>query len=127
MGLFDLGLGPIAELGKSILEMFPNAEQRQKAADKLQDFAMAVANNQAEINKTEAAHSSIFVAGWRPFIGWTCGLGFVYSTLISPITGLPTANMEQIIAILGGLLGLGTLRTVEKVQGVPDTKFKKKG
>jgi len=118
-----LGIGPIAEVAKSILEMVPNAEQRAQAANKLQDLAAQISAAQSETNKTEAASSSLFVAGSRPFIGWICGFGFLYS-IIQPPLHLPAADMQNIIAILGGMLGLGTMRTVEKMGGVPNSSIK---
>jgi hypothetical protein len=118
-----LGIGPIADLAKSILEMFPNAEQRAAAANKLQDLAAQIAAAQSATNTAEAANGNLFVAGWRPFIGWVCGFGFVYS-IIQPVAHLPPVDMSNIIAILGGMLGLGTMRTVEKVTGVPSSKIK---
>jgi len=84
---------------------------------------------QMEVNKVEAAHHSIFVAGWRPFIGWNCGLALSLDFLIRPIAQwgilmsgevvtLPSLDTEQLYPILMGLLGLGTLRTYEKFKGV---------
>lgn len=117
-----LGIGPIADLAKEILAMFPNAEQRAQAASKLQDLAAQIAAAQSATNTAEAANSNLFVAGWRPFIGWVCGFGFVYS-ILQPMLHLPAVDMSNIIAILGGMLGLGTMRTVEKVSGVPTSKI----
>ena len=111
-----LGLGPIADLAKEILAMFPNAEQRAAAANKLQDLAAQIAAQQSATNTAEASNSNIFVSGWRPFIGWVCGFGFVYS-IVQPALHLPPVDMGNIIAILGGMLGLGTMRTVEKIKG----------
>lgn len=124
MDLF--GLGPIADLAKQILEMFPNAEQRAAAASKLQDLAAQIAQQQSATNTAEAANASLFVAGWRPFIGWVCGLGFVYS-ILQPMLHLPPVDMNNIIAILGGMLGLGTMRTVEKVSGIPSSRITLRG
>jgi hypothetical protein len=121
MDLF--GLGPIADLAKEILAMFPNAEQRAAAASKLQDLAAQIAAAQSATNTAEAASSSLFVAGWRPFIGWVCGLGFLYS-IIQPALHLPAVDLNNVIAILGGMLGLGTMRTAEKIAGVPISKIK---
>lgn len=85
---------------------------------------------QLEINKTEAAHRSVFVAGWRPFIGWCCGLGVAYSFFLRPILTwtlamwhpscppLPALDNGELFAMLGGLLGIGGLRTWEKTKGV---------
>ncbi len=118
MGLFDItGIGSVADLFKEILAMFPNAEQRERAASKLQDFAAQVAAAQSATNAAEAANASIFVAGWRPFVGWVCGFGFLYS-VVQPVFHLPPADLQNILGILGGMLGLGTMRTVEKIKGV---------
>jgi len=117
-----LGIGPIADLAKEILAMFPNAEQRAAAANKLQDLAAQIAAAQSATNTAEAGSSSIFVAGWRPFIGWVCGIGFLYS-IIQPAVHLPPVDLNNVIAILGGMLGLGTMRTAEKIAGVPTSKI----
>jgi hypothetical protein len=83
---------------------------------------------QMEINKVEAANPSVFVSGWRPFVGWICGVGLLYSFLGQPlltwassffhISGPPSLDMGTLITVLGGLLGLGSLRTIEKLNGV---------
>lgn len=117
-----LGIGPIADLAKQILEMFPNAEQRAAAASKLQDLAAQIAAAQSTTNTAEAANTNLFVAGWRPFIGWVCGFGFFYS-IIQPVFHLPAVDMGNITVILGGMLGLGTMRTVEKINGIPSSRI----
>ena len=79
---------------------------------------------QADINKTEAQSPRIFVSGWRPFVGWICAaaLGFQYigAPLLSMATGLPSPAIDsaELTPILLGLLGLGSLRTLEKIKGV---------
>ena len=124
MGLFDItGIGPIADLASEILKMFPTAEQRAEAANKLQDFAAQVAAAQSATNTAEAASASLFVAGWRPFIGWVCGGGFVYS-IIGPAIHLPVIDTNPMIMILSGMLGLGTMRSAEKMSGTPATVIK---
>ena len=78
---------------------------------------------QIEINKIEASHRSRFVAGWRPFLGWVCGIGLANMFLINPwlqwITGKDGPNLPEniIMELVFALLGLGTLRTIEKIQG----------
>jgi len=78
---------------------------------------------QAELNKVEAQHRNVFVAGWRPFIGWVCGLGLINMFLLNPwiqwFTGKPGPDLPEsvIMELILGLLGLGTLRTIEKIQG----------
>ncbi len=83
---------------------------------------------QIEVNKTEAASSSTFVAGWRPFIGWICGAGLASQFIVGPLftwvsmlvhrpTIFPTLDLGTLMTLLLGMLGLGGLRTYEKVQG----------
>ena len=84
---------------------------------------------QLDINKTEAAHSSVFVSGWRPFIGWSCGVALAWSYVVTPIltfvlaqTGylveLPSMHLGEMMPVLMGMLGLGGLRTFEKFKKV---------
>tara|TARA_R100001086_G_scaffold209297_1_gene125048 strand:+ start:1695 stop:2102 length:408 start_codon:yes stop_codon:yes gene_type:complete len=84
---------------------------------------------QLDINKTEAAHRSVFVSGWRPFIGWSCGVALAWSYVVTPIltfvlaqTGylveLPSMNLGEMMPVLMGMLGLGGLRTFEKFKKV---------
>lgn len=88
-----------------------------------------LAKGQQDINKVEAASSSFFVSGWRPFIGWVCGLGLLYQFILSPFltwgAGLmghaqpaPNLDMSTLLTLLLGMLGLGGLRTAEKIKGV---------
>jgi len=104
-------------------------EMAQKGELAQLDSATQIAVSQNEVNKVEAASSSTFVAGWRPFVGWicACAIGFKYIggpllVMIAayygkPIT-LPEVGADDLMVLLGGMLGLGTLRTVEKVKGV---------
>ena len=122
MGLFDItGLGGITDVLKELIELFPNAEQRAAAANKLQDAESAIAAAQSATNTAEAANPSIFVAGWRPACGWICVAGLAYSSVISPLFHLPAGDTNTLIGILGGMLGLGGMRTMEKIKGVSDT------
>ncbi|HEY2685870.1 MAG TPA: 3TM-type holin [Steroidobacteraceae bacterium] len=90
----------------------------------------AVTVNQSDVNKVEAANPSVFVSGWRPMIGWVCGFALAYAAVIEPLarfvatvllnyTGpFPVIDTSITLQVLFGLLGLGTLRTVEKFKGV---------
>lgn len=119
MALFDItGIGSIAELAGKILEMFPNAEQRAKAATALQDLVAKVAEQQSAINTAEASNPNWFVSGWRPACGWICVVALAYSSFISPILHTPPGNTEALITLLFGMLGLGSMRTFEKVKGI---------
>ena len=84
---------------------------------------------QLEISKQEAAHRNIFVAGWRPFIGWSCGFAMAYAYIIQPITvfilaqtgnlvDLPTLDLSEMMPVLLGMLGLGGLRSFEKYKKI---------
>ena len=96
------------------------AEKQQLAA------AVQLVQGQLEINKVEAASPSVFVSGWRPFIGWVCGAACAWNWIGLPILrmyvpGLTPANLTEMMPVLMGLLGLGALRTVEKINGVAST------
>lgn len=79
---------------------------------------------QTKINEIEAGHRSIFVAGWRPFIGWICGFALAYNFIIrdlfiwilKPVDIPPALQMEHLMTVLLGMLGLGGLRTYEKIK-----------
>ena len=79
---------------------------------------------QTKINEIEAGHRTVFVAGWRPFIGWVCGVALAYNFIIrdlfiwalDPQEVPPALQMEHLMTVLLGMLGLGGLRTYEKVK-----------
>ena len=84
---------------------------------------------QIEVNKAEAASGSIFKGGWRPFVGWVCGVAMLYHFLLQPIIvftlsasgitfELPQFDIGSLMTILMGLLGLGGLRSFEKFKGI---------
>lgn len=87
---------------------------------------MQVTLAQIEVNKAEATSQHWFVAGWRPFIGWVCGTALAYHFILQPLlafffsaaghpVALPVFDMDQLMTILLGMLGLGTMRTFEKI------------
>ena len=96
----------------------------------LQELGNQIANGQIAINKEEAKHKNVFVSGWRPFIGWVCGTALAFHFIVFPmimwlcliankvIPNTPALDMQSLMTILGGLLGLGGLRTFEKFKGV---------
>ena len=95
-----------------------------------QNHAQELAKGQLEINKAEAQHRSIFVAGWRPFLGWCLSFAMAWHFVLAPMTlficsafeiyvpDLPVFDMDSLMTVLLGMLGLGGLRTVEKVKGL---------
>ena len=115
-------------------KFFPDADLELKG--KLEAAASEINNayqlqlSQLEINKVEAASTSLFVSGWRPAIGWVCGVSLLYAALVEPIarfiatvlftyTGLfPIINTELTLQILLRLLGLAGMRSFEKSKGI---------
>ena len=121
------GLGAVTDLvGGVVSRIWPDkseAEKQQLAA------AVMVVQGQLDINKVEAANPSVFVSGWRPFIGWVCGAACAWNWMGLPITkaglalwghpiDLSPANMTEMMPVLLGMLGLGGLRTLEKINRV---------
>ena len=120
-------------VGDVLDRFFPNKEERAKAEReieaKLTAHLASIDLAQLEVNKQEASHRSLLVAGWRPFVGWTCGLALFYTYLVQPMatfvlapTGhliqLPPVDLSAMMPVLLGMLGLGGLRSFEKYKGV---------
>jgi hypothetical protein len=99
--------------------------------------ALAAQQAQIEVNKVEAASASLFVSGWRPHVGWVCGFALSYVAILEPIArfvaqvfysyngAFPVVDTTITLQVLLGLLGLGGLRTFEKVKGVDRSTLKK--
>jgi len=118
------GLGSVADLAKTVIEkIWPNKTEQEKA--ELQ-AAMIIVQGQLEVNKAEASNPSVFVAGWRPFIGWVCGAACAWNWIGLPVAkaglilfasiklDLSPADLSEMLPVLMGMLGLGALRTYEK-------------
>ena len=129
IGLASL-VGPIVN---KFVDRIPNGNERSRAKEALEKERVDAANSvmlpQTEINKAEAAHKSIFVAGWRPFIGWVCGVGIAWSMVVQPVaqwamiawgdgTELPTIDTSYLMELVTAMLGMSGLRTFEKLRGV---------
>ena len=124
----------IVEIGARLLDkIIPDKDARAKAQFELmraaQDADLQLALGQLEINKQEAAHPSVFVSGWRPFLGWVCGISLVYNFLVYPLLlwvvavfgaqiQVPPLASENLLELVTAMLGLGALRTFEKYKGV---------
>lgn len=123
-----LGLG-----SKLIDRFFPDPAQADAARLELlrlqQSGELAQITGQLDINKAEAASANPFTSGWRPFIGWTCGAGFAVQFVVGPLAEwaaalaghpvkFPPMDVGTMMPLLLGMLGLGGLRTAEKIQGV---------
>lgn len=134
------GIGSLLDFGRTIIERFvPDPAMKLKATQDMFDAQQrgelakmaaetGLIQGQIDTNKIEAANASIFVSGWRPAVGWVCVLGLAYTFIGWPMavwaSGIwtfpppPTLDMGTLITLLGGMLGLGGLRTYEKINGV---------
>ena len=122
MGRDITGIGSIANLATGVInKIWPDkteAEKAQLAA------AVALVQGQLDINKTEAASGNVFVAGWRPAIGWVCALAMLWQYIVRPMIVLfkPTLVLpgmdDTLWQLMFAMLGLGGLRTFEKAKGV---------
>ena len=121
--LFQKTAEPIDAIGSALDKVLTSDEERLKAQFALERLRQHPAELQAALNKLEAKHRSLFVAGWRPCIGWIGALGLANVCLFNPwlqwLTGLsgPILPAESLMELVIALLGLGTLRTVEKMGG----------
>lgn len=126
-------LNPFAGIAGSVMEglddLFTSEEERANATLKMTELLQKPHNLQAMANIESAKHSSIFVAGWRPAIGWVCAIGLGYQFLILPFAGLinafytlpselPAIEAAELSTLVMSLLGLGGLRSYEKAKGI---------
>lgn len=120
-------LAPI--LGNVLDKVLPDPQAKAKAQTEILAALAASDLAQMEVNKTEAASSSIFVAGWRPFVGWVCGAALAYVYIVQPIANwflamwypgviTPAIDTSILMELVFAMLGIGGLRTFEKVKGV---------
>ncbi len=135
------GLGSVFDFAKGVMErVFPDPAQRAQAtleltklqqSGELQKLALdtQLLQGQIDINKVEAASTNWWIAGWRPTVGWICGLSLLYVSIIDPIArfialtmgykGLfPVIDTSITLQVLLGLLGLAGMRSFERVKGV---------
>ena len=127
MSILGSLIGPATQLLDKVIE---DKDQKNALAHEIatmaERHAQELAKGQLEVNKVEAAHHSIFVSGWRPCIGWVCALGLLYNTILSNILGIwvevPEIDTTLLVPVMMGMLGIGAMRTVEKVKGVSREK-----
>ena len=145
-----MSLGPISailETGIALANKFiPDPAQKADAIFRLEELhakgdseklqaEVQLILGQIEINKIEAAHPSMFVAGWRPFAGWICGLALAYATILEPFMrffakvgfgyggDFPVIDTNLTMQILIGMLGLGALKSTDMKSGVATTQL----
>lgn len=132
----------IFEIGSKVIDrVFPDKEKQAEAKLKLLEMQQAgefkqleadlqLALGQLEVNKAEAESTDFFRAGWRPFVGWVCGFGLAYQFVLRPLlpwavglfdiaaAPMPPLELDTLLTLLLGMLGLGGLRTSEKLKGL---------
>lgn len=134
MAIWSLIAGPVGEIVSKLVDRIPDPNARKEAKEKFEHDLMSLIGEadmaQARINLAEAKHKSVFVAGWRPFIGWVCGLGIAWAFIGQPVAiwavstfsetpvDLPVINTDGLYQLVLAMLGMGGLRTFEKVKGV---------
>ena len=131
MSLLNSLIGPATQILDKFVE---DKDQKAKLAHELATMADRLAHEQQlaqiSVNKEEAASGSLFKGGWRPCVGWVCAIAFCYHFVLQPViifiltvTGveipdLPNFNMNTLLTVLGGMLGIGGLRSYEKQKGL---------
>jgi hypothetical protein len=131
-GLFAGGktiAAPVTAIGNVLDKLFTSKDEKLTHEEVRMRLMMQPDVAQVEINKLEAQHRSKFVAGWRPFIGWVCGFALAYNFILrdliawgmqifeSTVEAPPELAMEHLMTVLLGMLGLGGMRTYEKLKG----------
>jgi hypothetical protein len=132
MAILDF-LPVIGAAAQKLIDLIPDPGARARAAEEYQREVLAIAAKaeaeQREINRVEAASTSLFVAGWRPAIGWICALSLGFQYLLRPLfawacgvwwphmPALPGID-DALWQLMFGMLGLGGLRSFEKTRGV---------
>ena len=116
-------------VGNVIDDLHFSGEEKEKLKLQMQEIDAKLKEKQLDINKAEASHRSIFVSGWRPFLGWVSGLSIGYVYLFQPILDMilqmfdvkvnwVVLDLGQLMPLVLGMLGLGGLRSFEKAKGL---------
>lgn len=139
MGFTIGGLDPITAITNTVKDVLDRVLPDKVANDqaKAEITRLQVSGEiqgivgQLQVDQAEASNQNLFVAGWRPFVGWVCGIGFAWKFVAQPFvvtclvafhshfeaSQLPQMDLSELAPLLLGMLGLGVLRTVDKVQG----------
>jgi hypothetical protein len=143
MAIANLVAGLIGPILEPLIGLIPNknarAEAREKAEAQIVTAMTGLVQGQLDINKEEAKHASLFVAGWRPAVGWICGIALGWNFIVHPmllwlafilpdipvdLSTAPQLDTGELMTVLLGMLGLGGLRTYEKRVGVDRKNMK---
>ena len=127
MSIVSQLVGPVTGLlDKFIEDKDQKAALAHEIATMSEKHAHEALKGQLEINKVEAEHHSVFVSGWRPCIGWVCALGLFYNVILANILGIwvdvPEVDTTLLVPVMMGMLGIGAMRSYEKVKGVSREK-----
>jgi hypothetical protein len=126
----SFGIDDAIAAALKVLDKFvPDPEAKAKAESELRSSLQAWDKAQTDVNAVEAANSNVFVSGWRPFIGWTCGLALAYQYVVAPLVmwialtfgmhlAAPPRLDDMLWQLVFAMLGMGGLRTFEKIKGV---------
>jgi hypothetical protein len=126
----SFGIDDAIAAGLKVLDKFvPDPEAKAKAESELRSSLQAWDKAQTDVNAVEAANANVFVSGWRPFIGWTCGLALAYQYVLAPLVmwaaltvgvqlATPPKLDDMLWQLVFAMLGMGGLRTFEKIKGV---------
>ena len=127
-GLVGSGIGGLADGISQAIDRFVETDEEKKAAELLLAKAQMEPDRwQAEINKIEAGHRTIFVAGWRPAIGWICAFALAWGWILAPVLvwlfpgkEMPAIEIGEAISLVMAMLGMGALRSYEKRHGLTE-------
>jgi len=116
-------ISPVAGLlDKFITDKDQAAILAHEIATMADNHAQELAKGQLAVNKAEAESGSLFIGGWRPFVGWVCGIGLMYNVILSQFLAIwfevPTVDPSLLTPVLMGMLGMGAMRSYEKKSGV---------
>lgn len=131
MNPLDL-LSGITPIVNKVLDLIPDPNAKARAEAEMQaellKYAAEQSAQQSEVNKAEAANANVFVSGWRPAIGWTCALAFMFMYVVAPLVTwvaaffnhlvpIPQFDTNALMSLTTGMLGLGAMRSFDKKQG----------
>lgn len=139
-GIFGDAIKPITDLASEAIKDKDKQAQMKvdlqravlEAEDKAEQRLHEQMTAQIEVNKVEAGSSNMFVAGWRPAVGWVSVVALAYSVILNPIASwiarvlweyqgnFPTLDQDSFMFLLAGMLGFGGLRSWEKISGVKE-------
>ncbi len=143
MGMVDFKLSDIGDTIRAVREAITGEKiqdpaEMQRLANDLATMEAALRQGQMKVNEAEAAHPSIFVAGWRPWIGWVAGMALAWQYIAHPmlvwllaifapdLTPPPALDLSGLYPLILGMLGIGAMRSYDKKSGV-DTRAVRRG